>query len=288
MNNYRIQFISDIHLEHHTPPYSLIIQPTAPDLAICGDIGNPYSYEYADFLNWCAHRWERVFIVAGNHEYFIKTPNPNKTMEKIDTHIEQLCAKISPNIYYMQKSVVLIEQYKIAIIGATLWTAPDIRHWDILSDGFLGDPGLRGEYKAVYKIDENTNKIRVIHPSDIINIHQDHKAFISRQLGPFNSDIPKGYRVIILSHHLPSFSLISDNYTNSPLISTYASNQDALMKEPVVAWICGHSHDPITIRYDTGTLVTLNPLGYKKQDKKYFSRTATVVVHKDNIATRID
>jgi len=288
MNNYRIQIISDIHLEHHTPPFSLIIQPSAPDLAICGDIGDPYTPLYVKFLNWCACRWERVFIIAGNHEYFLKTPDCNRTIEKVDEHIKQLCSKIGSNVYYLQKSVFLIEEYKIAIIGATLWTAPDIRHWDILSNGFLGDPGSRGEYKSMYKMDENTNNLRLFHPTDMISLHQNHKAFITRQLGPFNSDIPKGYRVIVLTHHMPTFSLISDKYVDSPLISTYASNQDSLMKEPVVAWICGHSHDPLTIRYDTGTLVTLNPLGYKNQDKTYFSRTATVVIHKDNIATRID
>lgn len=288
MENYSLQFVSDIHLENNPKrPYSSIIQPSAPDLAICGDLGNPYSFEYADFLSWCSKRWVRVFLITGNHEYFVKSADPNKTVEKVDIHIANLCRAIGPNIYFLQKSVFLIEESRVAIIGTTLWAAPDLRHWDQLSTGVIGDIGLRGEYNSIFKLDENTNAMRPYHPSDITSLHVEQKAFLKQQLGPFNSKIPQDYRVIVLTHHMPTFSLVDPKYVNSPVKSTYASDQDALMKEPVVAWICGHSHDPMTLRYDTGTMVTLNPFGYKNQDKKHFSRSATVVVHMDNFATRV-
>jgi hypothetical protein len=60
---------------------------------------------------------------------------------------------------------------------------------------------------------------------------------------------------------------------------------DDMMKEPVVAWLCGHSHSAQTLRFDTGCLVSLNPLGYKREaGKNGYSRRATVVVYRENFA----
>ena len=287
MENYNLQYISDIHLEKDVVPFSLLIEPVASDLALCGDIGDPYSQVYSDFLKWCSMRWTRVFVITGNHEYFLDKPDYNKTVEKVDEHISNLCAKIGPNVLFLQKGVCLIEQYKIAVIGATLWAAPDIRRWDMLVDGFLGDPGLRGEYNAIFKVDDNTGLLRAFHPSDVINIHLEHKAFICKEVGPFPRVVPKDYRVVLLTHHMPTYKLNSKEFAEHPLRSTYASDLDCLMKEPIVAWVCGHSHDPKTVRFEeTGTLVTLNPLGYKTQNKNDYCRTATVVVHRENFATR--
>jgi len=287
MENYTLQYVSDIHLEKTILPFNLLIEPVGTDLALCGDIGNPYSLVYSDFLKWCSNRWKRVFLLTGNHEYFLEQPDSNKTMEKVDIFIANLCNKIGPNVYFLQKGVYAIEEFKIAIVGATLWTAPDIRHWDLMVDGMIGDPGSRGEYNAIYKHDENTGNLRPLHPVDITSVHMEHKHFIRKELGPYREYVPAGYRVIVLSHHMPTYSLNSPEFATHPLRSTYASDQDELMKEPVVAWICGHSHQPRTIRFEeTGTLVTLNPLGYKKESKADFSRTANIVVHRENFATQ--
>jgi len=289
MENYKLQYVSDIHLEKDRPNFSLLIQPSAPDLALCGDIGDPYSQTYADFLSWCSKHWQRVFIITGNHEYFTDTPQPNKTMDHIDHHIATLCNRISNNLFFLQKSIYFIEEYKIAVLGATLWSAPDIRHWDLLTgQSFIGDPGLRGEYNAVFTHDTNTNTMRPLHPSDITNIHLNHKAFLQKELGPFGSNIPKDYRVIVLTHHMPTFELNEAEFADHPLRSNYASNLDDLIKEPVVAWLCGHSHGPKTLRFPSGPLVSLNPLGYKTQDKKLYSRTASITVYRENIAIRHD
>lgn len=285
MENYKLQYVSDIHLEKGYLPFSDLIEPDAPDLALVGDIGDPYSQVYADFLKWCSLRWARIFLLTGNHEYFTDVPKPDRTVEKIDEHIHRLCTKISPNIYFLQKGVYLIQEHKVAVLGATLWSAPDLRHWDKLVTGFIGDPGSKGEYNAIFKPDEYTGLMRPYHPTDITALHMDHKCFISKELGPYAEVVPSDYRVIVLSHHMPTYSLNKPEYIDHPLKSCYASPLDYLMKEPLVAWICGHSHDPMSLRYDTGTLVTLNPVGYKNQSKKEFSRNATITVHRENFAS---
>ena len=71
----RVQYISDIHLEMYkenvSPDlFTKLIRPEAPYLALCGDIGIPDFVNYENFLNWCSRRWTKVFLVAGNHEYY--------------------------------------------------------------------------------------------------------------------------------------------------------------------------------------------------------------------------
>ena len=71
----RIQYISDLHLEMYkenvSPDlFTKLIRPEAPYLALCGDIGIPDFVNYENFLNWCSRRWTKVFLVAGNHEYY--------------------------------------------------------------------------------------------------------------------------------------------------------------------------------------------------------------------------
>ena len=295
MDSYKLQYVSDIHLEKTTIPPQLLLEPIAPDLALCGDIGDPFSQTYVDFLLWCSKRWARVFLITGNHEYYTDKSDQKKTVEQIDNHITVLCNKIANNIFFLQKSIYFIQEYKIAIVGATLWSAPDIRHWDKLVSCCMTDqtssssnPGLRGEYNAIYKRDENTDNMRFYHPSDIIDRHLDHKAFLEKELGPYNSSIPKDYRVIVLTHYMPTFHLLTPDFKENPLKTTYASDLDNLIREPVVGWLCGHSHHPKTIRFSSGTLVSLNPLGYKTQDKNMFSRTAHITVYRENVAIRRD
>jgi len=288
MENYSLQYISDIHLEKSIVPFSVLLKPVALDLALCGDIGDPYSQVYEDFLRWCSRQWKRVFVLSGNHEYFLERPDVHKTVDLVDLQIDSVCKKVGSNVHFLQKDVFYIEQYKIAILGATLWTAPDLRIWDRLVPGFIGDPGLRGEYNAMFKLDENTNLMRPYHPIDITSLHLDHKYFLSKMLGPFDSELHAGYRVIVLTHHVPTYALNDQEFAQHPLRSCYANSLDNLIKEPVVAWLCGHSHKPMTARFDSGALVSLNPLGYVGESRSAFSSTAHIVVYRENIAVRKD
>jgi hypothetical protein len=147
METYKLQYASDLHLDAETAPFNMLIEPVAPDLALCGDIGDPFSTIYANFLKWVSGRWNRVFLLAGNHEYF--SENPSINMEDVENQIRSVAAKAGPNIIFLQKDFYTIESHKLIVIGSTLWTIPSLRRWDMLVDGFIGDPGCRGEYKAI-------------------------------------------------------------------------------------------------------------------------------------------
>jgi hypothetical protein len=283
METYTLQYASDLHLDVESPPFHMLIEPVAQELALCGDIGKPYTQLYKDFLTWCSKHWAKVYLLAGNHEYF--TEDPTKLYSDVDSQIRRVCNEAGPNIEFLQNELVFLEKYKIVIVGSTLWSIPDIRIWDKLNVNFIGSPGNKGEYYTIYKKDEFSGEPRLFHPSDITALCLQNIAFIRKTLNTTWGSIPEGWRVIVLTHHLPSFGLIASEYKNEPMVSTYAVALDDLIKEPVIAWICGHSHNAKFERFTSGTLACLNPLGYKNQvATSGYSRKAVIQVYRENIA----
>ena len=67
----KIQIISDIHLEVNK---DFAVTPKAPYLALLGDIGDPGSARYLDFLLEQAGKFEKVFVLIGNHSCYGRTP----------------------------------------------------------------------------------------------------------------------------------------------------------------------------------------------------------------------
>ena len=73
INGLSIQIASDLHLEFYSEdqalPYRDIITPSAPILALLGDIGLPLSANrhYERFLHHMADQFQLVLVVAGNH-----------------------------------------------------------------------------------------------------------------------------------------------------------------------------------------------------------------------------
>ena len=63
----RFQYISDIHLEH-CQQYEL--EPVADYLILAGDIGYPTEPHYETFIEDVSRKFQKVFIVMGNHEYW--------------------------------------------------------------------------------------------------------------------------------------------------------------------------------------------------------------------------
>jgi DNA repair exonuclease SbcCD nuclease subunit len=277
MDSCKIQYASDLHLDE-TMPFDILLEPVASTLALCGDIGNPFSKIYFNFLKWCSEHWKTVILIAGNHEYF--SDDSTITMRDIDVKIHEICTKLG--IRFLQKGVFRDDEHKLLIVGCTLWTSPDLRQWDKIADGFIGEIGKRSEYKMVYVKDEYTNKSRYIHPSDITKINTEHIAFLEKTIKQARFD---NFRVLVLTHHMPCKNLIDSKYRENPLSSCYANNLSYLFKEPIVGWICGHSHVAGSVRYTTGTLCALNPRGYKSEaNTSGYTRDAVITIYRENIA----
>jgi hypothetical protein len=76
-----------------------------------------------------------------------------------------------------------------------------------------------------------------------------------------------GQPAVVITHHLPTFALVAAKYARyGSLNGFFASACDDLIREPVRAWIAGHSHTAVTIhplaRGGGSITCTLNPRGY--------------------------
>lgn len=210
-----IKVLSDIHLEHYTflNDFENIIETNKNSiLCLVGDIGNPFSKLYSDFIFWCSKNFLTVFIVAGNHEYY------NSTIEKTNKQIENLADNYF-NVNFLNNSYFIVDD--IIFIGTTLWSyIPNIHK---------------------YEIENKINDYRFIQDFniDISNkIHNDNINFLKSTIIKFKYT----HKIIILSHHSPllkntsktEYELLNTNYA-------FSSDQSLLMKD-VNVWIYGHTH----------------------------------------------
>lgn len=104
--------------------------------------------------------------------------------------------------------------------------------------------------------------------ADMLKIHEAAKENIKNAL--IRDNIAK-CKSIVVTHHMPSHSLIAEKYkAYSTINSGFAANCDDLMVEDWAPdlWIFGHTHDQIRQRVGK-TLCVSNPLGYPNENSGY-------------------
>ena len=254
----RIQFVSDIHLEiEPIKKLSEFLKPTAPYLALCGDICAYYKKERLQtFLQYCSKHWTRVFYIAGNHEYYnlprkhLKDVGGPRSMADVETWLRTECAKF-PNVNFLQKECVQLPEENCVVVGCTLWTEVS---------GFATKEAqqLMNDYRLIWASAGGTNPVSV---ADLNTVHADHFSWLQATIGQIHTMAP-GARIVVLTHHLPTLQMISSKFAGNPLNSCFASNALERLSVKPHCWIFGHSHirDWKSI---AGTLCAINSHGYE-------------------------
>ncbi len=246
-NRFRIQYASDLHLERFNvtqqPAYETLLKPVAPYLALAGDIGQPQHLE--PLFQWAQDKWERIFFVAGNHDYYTRDTVTTQTIA--DRH-EELCLLAAKfiNIHYLhgEATSYFCEKENVAVVGSTLWSK-------------VSDTAAKKNRMADYQ--------QIITPNgeDVGNYLNGQHI---RDRMALNDAIlywrDYGADVCALTHHLPSFQLIHPRYTQSDLVDCFASASDVLIRPPVRLWIFGHSHTCSNIPVN-GIMCVSNARGYE-------------------------
>lgn len=218
----KIQFASDLHLEmqgnsrwiKHNP-----LEVTGDVLVLAGDIiylGNENLLRHP-FWKWASENYKQVLVVPGNHEFYdgfdIGQLHDGWTLE------------ILPNVRYYYNSVVWIEN--VEFILSTLWA--EIK----LKNAFVCEQGINDFFRII------ANGKRL----DYTRFNEEHKKCVDFISKVCSSPLPDGYRRIIVSHHLPSFQLMDQQYKDSPLNGAFVSEQsDVVDASGADYWIFGHSH----------------------------------------------
>lgn len=248
----KFMLLSDLHLEFMKNIPEII--PKAPYLLLAGDIGYPEQPNFYHFLKNVSKKFETVFFVPGNHEYYqnykidIGLGEQIKTVNELDTLMKQICYSL-PNVVYLNNDTYKLDD--LIIIGSTLWS--DVS----------GNDYLINDYNQVY-MRETPKQLENVTLSYIKNLYGISKYYIQSEIKKCKET---NTSALVLTHHLPSTQLIIPEYrTRYPkYISHFASNLEYLLDpEYVKAWCCGHSHAHVE-EVINGVNCYMNCIGYPSE-----------------------
>ena len=259
------QLTSDLHLEFYSDKYNRIpkykkpkylsnmiksfLTISAENLILAGDIGYPNSQIYEDFLTYISQKFVRVFIINGNHEYYITGVGTGIGIETVDTLVKSITDKYS-NVWFLNNDIFELNTW--TIIGTTLWTHISTEQ-STLAETYISD------YTKIGLTTHETN-----------NLNQRSLDFLSSEIP---KAIEKGNNIIVITHHLPVHELIPEKYRDSILNFAFANSLDQQLEEwsegdKKHIWVSGHSHGHKQILYK-GWQLLLNANGYPAENKDY-------------------
>ena len=237
----KIQYISDIHLEflckNTIKPFEYAFEPRTDICVLAGDIGNPFKSEYKSFLLQTSKQFKKIFIIAGNHEYY------DNTVQDTKIKIAEICNEII-NISFLDNSFEDYAGYRW--IGTTLWT---------------------NVVNSKYTINDTTY-IKDFSVEKYNNLHSECNEFLKSTLEECKKNDIKS---IIITHHLPIYELTHEMYRNSvcKLYSDWFNARlDDMVKENnsiIKGWIYGHTHSR-SIQTHYNVAFYCNPLGYSGEN----------------------
>ena len=277
----KLQYCSDIHLEFleqfpvrdvNISDFNNIITPgQAPYLVLAGDIGQPHFASFRSFFEWCSQNWKDVFYVTGNHEYYSNNIL-NTPMDLIDDEIGRQLSDLK-NVHWLclgcpgGNMSYDIPDTDISIVGTTLWTDID--------DNIVNDARMfMMDYKLIMSPHPHPTKGYIpIQPYEISILHMIQKQNLFNEIKELSS---KGRRIVVVTHHMPSYRLIAPRFEGSELNCCFTSHSDDLIRLPgVIAWIYGHTHD-VRKTMIGKCVCAINAMGYPHEQKETYSQNAVL------------
>lgn len=228
----KITCLSDVHTEFMTYDEVTVFEfPSDIDyLILNGDIGSPDDTKYLHFIALASEKYRKVFVIAGNHEYYYHTIEQTKRL------INKICAKFN-NVVFLDNEIYKFEDGTV-LIGSTLWSQLDT--------------------SRLRYIKSNLSDFSLIHDMNIDN----YLSFHARAVEFIKEEIEKAKEaVIIATHHSPTIDILADPFV-SDLKSCFSSDLGFLVDNNTVkAWFYGHTH----YNYNDGKLIS-NQVGYPGED----------------------
>lgn len=244
----KFQIASDLHLEFYTESGisfdTLLDSSDAAEtiLILAGDIGYPEDQITKNFLEWCCDKWKYIVWIYGNHEYYTNSSSPLTMDEKEQKGIQYRF----PNLKLLLDEPFDIPQSDLTVYGTTFWTE--------LEEDDLDIQYRLNDFKKIY-----------LQPNRKLNVYvwnEYHRASKEDVKGILDKAQEQGRRAIIITHHLPSYTMIQECYQGHPLNAGFASHSDSLLHHPAVAlWACGHSHG-----FMKNGKCILNARGYPREE----------------------
>jgi hypothetical protein len=260
----KLRYVSDIHLEinsmYAVPEY--IVGTEDEDLVFAGDTTVLYTLDpketgvrslktRAMFKKMILQvkGFGRIFFLFGNHEHY--HGSFEKARKLLGDFLYDECG-VRPDQYIILDNDSYELDGNTVLFGATLWT----------------DMGGNSD-SSHYFVGRGMNDFRVISynggrftTNDAYVEHKNTLAWMTERLEKY-----KDWRVIVATHHAPSFQSEGRYKHNSMITDGYCSNLVHFIEEhpQITDWIHGHTH--VNVDYMIGGChVTSNMRGYIDMD----------------------
>jgi len=243
----KIQIMSDLHREFYSSGWMPDFDPDADFIVMAGDTHNDPK-KFGIFLNQVADKVEgRLLCVPGNHEYY-----GNVYPDIINDYKQQICKQEHwKRIYFLNQQYLIPNDSDVVFLGATLWTDYDNEREMLIPTLQMND------YRVIHK-----GLCEPVTPEDLL---AEHKQTIKTFCGCMENEL-KDKRVVIVTHHGPSYQSVPEMFKNNKLNGAYVSSLEWFIEkyEPIM-WIHGHTHN--FFDYQLGpTRVICNPVGYPHEN----------------------
>ena len=225
----RVQILSDLHFEFQKDRGESFLVEMRPEdtdvLVVAGDLAN-FPILSESVIKLCARYKEKpVLFVPGNHDFY------GSDFPKVLGVLSTLESKIS-NFKCLYNQAFTYQDR--IFFGSTLW--------------FPKNEVVEQNYKKINDYFYITNF------SDYVYRHNSFAVQFLRKA--------KMARAFVITHHIPTYRSVHDNYKKSKINEFFVCALDELIlrKQPRY-WVHGHQHSSCDYFYGD-TRVICNPMGY--------------------------
>ena len=204
--------VSDLHTEFAV--WNLDFKPTSRILVIAGDYSTANKHDtLADDL--LKLPYEHVIFVLGNHDFY-----------GVDYHTTYsrwlLWPHDHPKLHILLNQSVLVDG--IVFVGSTLWS-------DTSKDGCGG-----------YLVKHALSDYKEIRSFKVDTVQKAHACAVQY----WDNVLTETQQpVVVVTHHLPSFSCVDTKYADCKYNAGFATNLDYLLQkhaDKILIWVHGHTH----------------------------------------------
>lgn len=252
----RIRLLSDLHLEF--TPFTL--KPAKADITVlAGDLACHTPLAQARLAHFLSELEGPAVYVAGNHEYY----GHFESVDYIQSALRQTLTAF-PNVKFLDRDRFDFGGY--SFLGCTLWTDFTM----VKTSQRLGQPitpeqartaaatGISDFHVVVSEVDAPGSGVkRLIIPDTMAAWHARDRAWLDREIAQAELESRK---VVVVTHFLPHPVCVAPKYFGSTLNPYFCTDCGDLMREPVKAWLHGHTHCSVSTKVND-VLIECNPRG---------------------------
>lgn len=256
----KIKIISDIHCDINKKQGTNLNFSKDDFVICCGDVsGDRFST-----AKWIKDNIKQGIVIGGNHLGYTHISYDKE--DSLNLSIKYLQKQFNGPVHFLENQSLIIDD--ICFIGCILFT--DFELFDntfgckYTAEKYLND----FRYVQLYK----NNKLKTISADDQLDFHKNSINFIDK-----TCQKNKDKKIVLITHHAPSFKSIAEKYKTDLLSAAFASNLEYLIEKHnnIKLWCHGHIHS--SVDYKLGNVrIIANPLGYGNENPQFIKEGISV------------